>query len=141
MGTRRGWVAPPGCPGWWPAGCGKLWALWINRATKLRPLWLFRARLDLASLSKGVEARAGATKVFTGMLACLQVSELGRVPFKSPWKDLLLWDRKQRLPARENRFVKELWRHSLVPGSRPDTIPVTGRTREEDYPENKGAWC
>lgn len=94
-----GWVTP--------AGCGKLWALW---ATK----WLFRARLDLASLSRGVEARAGALKVFTGMLAGLQVSELGKVPLKSPWKILLLWDRKQRLPAGENRFVKELWGHSLV---------------------------
>lgn len=113
----------------------------MNGATKLRPLWLFRARLDLASFSEGVEPRAGAVKVFTGMLACLQLSELGRVPFKSPWKNLLLWDRKQRLPAGENRSVKELWRHSLLPGSRPDTIPFTGRTREEDYPENAGAWC
>lgn len=47
---------------------------------KLRPLWSFRARLDLASLSKGVEARAGAVKEFTGMLA---VSKVGRVPLKT----------------------------------------------------------
>lgn len=108
IGTTRGWVKPPGHPGWWPAGCGKLWALWINGATKLRPLWLSGARLDLTSLSKGAEPRAGAMKVFTGMLACLQVSELGRVPLKSPWKNLLLWDRKQGLPDGENTSVKEL---------------------------------
>lgn len=139
MGTRRGWVTPPGHPGWWPAGCGKLWALQLNGATKLRPLWL---EPDWTlHLSKGVEPRAGAMKVFTGMLACLQVSELGRVSFKSPWINLLLWDRKQRLPAGENRSVKELWRHSLVPGSRSDMIPVIERTREEDYLENAGAWC
>lgn len=136
--TATGWVTPPGCPGWWPCW---MWEALGSPDKQLRALWLFRARLDLASLSKGVEARAGALKVFTGMLACLQVSEWGRVPFKSPWKDLLLWGRKQRLPAGENRFVKELWRHSLVPGSRPDMIPIIGRTREEDYPENTGAWC
>lgn len=122
------------CPvsGWvTPAGSGKLWAL---QATKC----LFRARLDLASLSRGVEARAGALK---GMLAGLQVSELGGVPLKSPWKILLLWDRKQRLSARRKQVCERAVGTQPGPGSRADTIPITGRTREEDYPENTGAWC
>lgn len=60
------------------------------------------------------------------MLAGLQVSELGRVPLKSPWKILLLWDRKQRLPARKNRFVKELRGHSLVQAPELTQFPSLG---------------
>lgn len=69
-GTRRGWVTPP--------GCGEALGSPDNQ---LRPLWLFGARLDLASLSRGVEARAGAVKVFHRNVGLPAGVRVGKSPF------------------------------------------------------------
>lgn len=80
MGTREGRTTPPGDPDWiWTAlGSPDEW-----EPPSSNHWWLFEAVLDLASLSEGGEPRAGAMKVFKGTLACLQLSELGIVPFES----------------------------------------------------------